>query len=186
MFSSHKGIALAGFALILATSAANAAAKPTRVTVPDGPTVELALPDNWELATEPVGPAVTLRLSQAGGPDFLVLMTILPPSRTDELKTVDSVQKVVTEQGNQALGSALQTKLETSEVHGAGGTAFLYHVTDRNPEKGPGDYREANQGAMLLGKNVVTITILTHPDAEDIVELAKGVVGSLKIVAPAN
>jgi len=179
----QKRLLLGFFQLTLFASAANAA-EPVHVTVPDGPTVDIALPDKWTMTSNPVGPAVTLSLSQPGGPDFNVLLTILPPSRTHALNTAESVHDFVVEQGNRALSSATQTKLEMTEVRGAGGTAYLYHVTDRNPEKGPGDYREADQGAMLLGKNIVSITILTHPGADDIVELAKRAIASMKISSP--
>jgi hypothetical protein len=87
----------------------------------------------------------------------------------------------VLEEGNRSLTTALQDHLELSEVRGEQGVGYLYHLTDRKEEKGPGDYREATQGAMLLGRHLVTITILTHTGDSATIEQARQVVASAKI-----
>ncbi len=91
------------------------------------------------------------------------------------------MRNLVIRQGSEALSSALQEKLEMSEVRSEGGVAYLYHLTDRSPERGPGDYREANQGAMLLGRYLLTITILTHPGDDAIVAQAKGLLAAAQV-----
>lgn len=48
-------------------------------------------------------------------------------------------------------------------------------------EKGPGDYREANQGAILLGQYLISATILTHPGDSATVEEAKRLLTTAKI-----
>ena len=161
-------------------SAGAVEAATSRTTLPGGGVLDLVLPDGWRAATEISGPGLTVRITAASA-DFVVLITALPVRAGAAIQSADDVRNLVIRQGSEALSSALQEKLEMSEVRSEGGVAYLYHLTDRSPERGPGDYREANQGAMLLGRYLLTITILTHPGDDAIVAQAKGLLASAQV-----
>ncbi len=176
-----KRIVLFGLVIFgpLLSGAAIAASSST--PLPDGSTLDLAIPSTWQSDHEVAGPGLTLRLSSADSGRFVVLMTVLPVKAGSPASTPEGLRASVVEQGNRSLPTSLQDRLELSEVRGEQGVGYLYHLTDRNEEKGPGDYREATQGAMLLGRHLVTITILTHTGDSATVEQARQVVASAKI-----
>lgn len=67
------------------------------------------------------------------------------------------------------------------EVRGRGAFGLLYHLTDRNPEQGPGDYREARQGMMLLPPYVASVTVLTHSEDTSSAERAFDLLKSIEV-----
>jgi hypothetical protein len=168
------------FLLALAL-AANAFAEPLVVPLPDGAKLELAVPAAWKATHEAAGPAVTVRLSPSSQGDFVVLLTVMPVQPGSPTSTPEGVREAVTKGGNEQLASALQKTLELTEIKGPQAIGYLYHLTDRNPEKGPGDYREANQGAVLIGQRVIAVTILTHSGDSATVDKVKEMLSSVKI-----
>ncbi len=174
-------IARAVFSVALALMAASAAAEPLVTSLPDGGKLELTVPASWQSTHQTVGPSVTVRLSSPTPGKFVVLLTVLPVKAGSPASTLEGLRAVITDQGNQALPSALQDHLEIVEVKGTQTIGYLYHMTDRKPEKGPGDYREADQGAILLGQHLITVTILTHPGDAATVEEAKRLLATAKI-----
>jgi hypothetical protein len=178
---SSKKIAFAVFSGALAILAASAAAEQLVTSLPDGSKLELTLPASWQSTHQTAGPSVTVRLSPAASGNFVVLLTVLPVKAGSPASTPEGLRAVITDQGNQALPSALQDHLEIAEIKGPQTIGYLYHMTDRKPEKGPGDYREADQGAILLGQNLITVTILTHPGDLATVDEAKRLLAAARI-----
>lgn len=151
------------------------------VTMPDGLPVTFVQPPAWHITTEVAGPSVTVELSPAGGGDFLMLVTIFPFPSNSPLSSPDGLRAAVLEAGNQKLAGALQDAIELTQVRGSGVTGYLYHLTDRNPESGPGDYREATQGIVLFAPYVATVTVLTHSEDDSTVERAMELLESFKV-----
>jgi hypothetical protein len=151
------------------------------VPLPDGAKLELAVPASWKAAHETAGPAVTVKLSPSDKGDFAVLLTVLQVQPGSPASTPEGVREATIQSGNQQLPTAVQKTLELTEIKGPQAIGYLYHLTDRNPEKGPGDYREANQGALLVGRHVITVTILTHTGDSATVDQAKEMLRSVKI-----
>ena len=151
------------------------------VTVPDGPPLSFVQPTAWEIATKDAGPSVTVELSPTSGGDFLMLVTIFPFQPDSPVSRPEGLRAAVLEMGNQKLSGALQDSIELTEVRGGGAVGYLYHLTDRNPEQGPGDYREATQGMMLLKPYVASVTVLTHSGDDSTVERAIEVLKSIKV-----
>ncbi len=122
----------------------------------------LRLPPGW---TSSVGGATatapTITARPGDGRDAVLLITAIP-RRADESLSEQELRRLVEARGEAALAAALQDRLDLVKVQGAGAVGYLYHSTDRNPESGPGDYREASQGAVLVGELVLSVTILTH------------------------
>jgi len=165
---------------VLALSAI-AFAEPLVVPLPDGGKLELAVPGAWKAAHETAGPGVTVKLSPSDKGDFSVLLTVLPVQPGSPASTPEGLREAMVQRGNQQLPSAVQKTLELTEIKGPQAIGYLYHLTDRNPEKGPGDYREANQGALLVAKHMIIVTILTHTGDSETVDKAKEMLKSVKI-----
>lgn len=176
-----KQIAFAVLAVALALPAAPALAERLVTALPDGGKFELTLPATWQSTHQTAGPSVTVKLSSAAPDKFLVLLTVLPVKAGSPASTPDGLRAALTEQGNRQLPSSLQDRLEITEIKGPQAVGYLYHMTDRNPEKGPGDYREASQGAILFGQHLITVTILTHPGDSATVDEAKRVLAAATI-----
>jgi hypothetical protein len=180
MYSKKIVFALVSAALA-ALLAAPAMAEQLITALPDGSSLEMVLPATWKSTHETVGPSVTVRLSSAAAADFLVLITTLPVKAGSPASTPEGLRASVTELGNRSLSTSLQEHLELTEIKGQQAVGYLFHMTDRNPEKGPGDYREVHQGAILLGQQMITFTILTHPGDSATVDEAKRLLSAAKI-----
>lgn len=142
----------------------------------------MSIPDGWKVQKRVVEGSLNLRVKPEEKGDFLVLITMLPTAGNSPLSTPGAVRAAVAEQGAAELPGALQTKLELVELKMSGGAGTLFHVTDRNQEKGPGDYRELHQGMMLVGKYLAAVTVLTHPGDEATVKQAIEMLESASIV----
>jgi hypothetical protein len=109
--------------------------------------------------------APTIELRPGGDRDALLLVTVLPPNPGISLLDED-IRAQVTALGEMMLATAVQTELEVFELQGAEAAGYLFHLTDREPEARPGDYREARQGALTVGQLLLSVTVLTHPGDE--------------------
>lgn len=176
-----KKIVLLALIGVLAILVRTAAAEPLVTSLPDGSKLELTLPASWRSTQDTVGPAVTIRLTPAASSDFVVLLTVMPVKAGAPASTPEGVRKMITEEADRARPSALQDNIEIIELKGPQAIGYVFHITDRNPEKGPGDYREANQAAILLGQHLISATILTHPGDSATVEEAKRLLAAAKI-----
>lgn len=155
------------------------------LSVPDGPRVSFLPPADWEIVTREAGPSVTVELSPASGGDFLVLVTIFPSQPDSPVSSPKGLRATVDGLGKESLSGAVQDAIELLEVGGGEAIGYLYHLTDGNPEKGPGDYREATQGMMLFAPYVATVTILTNTGDDGIVERAIELLQSIKLESEA-
>lgn len=151
-------------------------------SVPVGASGELSfrLPTGW---TSSVGGAAatapTITVRPAGERDAVLLMTAMP-RRPDEALSDLELRRLVEARGEAALSTALQDRLELVRVRGAGASGYLYHLTDRQEEAGAGDYREARQGALLVGELLVSVTILSHSGDGESVDEALAVLSSAR------
>jgi hypothetical protein len=118
-------------------------------------------PASWSASVDgpTVGPTATFETK--GAHDFKVLVTAIHRAN-GKPESQAELEQMVREQGEKTLATATQKSVTLVRVDGREAKGFLYHFTDRSPEKGPGDYRELNQGAVLLGPYLLSVTILTH------------------------
>ena len=160
-----------------------ASAEKKLLELPDGTTVQITLPQGWVASWKVAGGVGTAEISGEPGTDALVLITILPTLPPDSsVKDAPSLRQMVEAQGQQQLPTALQEKLTITELHLSEGAGFVYHLTDRNPEKGPGDYREVHQGALLSGGRLLTVTALSHPNDARFVASALELLASIRVL----
>jgi hypothetical protein len=167
--------------LLVASPVVGAEQERYSVTMPEGPDFSFVQPTDWHITTEVAGPSVTVKLTPGSGGDFLVLVTVFPFDPSSSVSRPDGLRAEVLEAGNQELAGALQDSIELTEVQGSGAITYLYHLTDRNPERGPGDYREATQGMMLFAPYVASVTVLTHSQDDSTVERAIELLKSIRV-----
>lgn len=159
------------------------ASQPISVRLSDTASVQLTIPDDWKAQKHVGSASVEVRLVPREKGDFMILMTILPLPADSPLSSPAALKKTIQERGSGELPGALQEHLELTELKTASSVGYFYHLTDRNPEKGPGDYREATQGGILGSNHLVSITILTHSGDEAIVMRAMEALKTLRIVS---
>jgi hypothetical protein len=149
--------------LALVPVSAFAASKVTEIPLEGGHKLVFTHPSAWtgEIKGPAIGP--TLKLGPSDSGDFSVLITAIPRMNGFP-KDDQELEKVTLQQGQSQLPGAVQTELRLTRIEGQEAKGSFYHLTDKNPERGPGDWREAHQGAVVLGGYVLSFTILTHTD----------------------
>lgn len=169
--------------LLAFSSGAFAESVSMEVPVGSGGRLVFVHPSAWEtsLSGPRLGP--TLEMSPGATGDFSVLVTAIP-WRNGRPMTDEELKERVLRQGTDLLPTALQTELTLVDVGGEQAKGYLYHLTDRNPEQGPGDYRELHQGAVLVGPYLLSVTVLTHPGDSAAIAGALTVLGSATYEAP--
>jgi len=165
--------------LALCAFAPTARAHTTELQVGDGALV-VTHPPTWKAKVGGPKEGPTLRLGPAGEADFQVLITALlgPKALPDDA----ALERRVREAGEQLLPTAQQKALELIPVKGAEVRGLLYHLTDASPEQGPGDYRELRQGALVVPPLLLSVTILTHPGDDAVVNDALAALASARYV----
>lgn len=76
--------------------------------------------------------------------------------------TEDDLAADAREYGQELLETSVQDRIELARISGPESLALVYHLTDRDPESGPGDYRELHQGFALVGPALLVFSLLTH------------------------
>jgi hypothetical protein len=173
----HTAASLVALACAFSAGAAETFKVPLHGTV----FAAIDVPESWSVEERTSDGTTTIRMTPKEGDAFVVLLTIVPLPDDTPVSTPQGLKKVLTERGTAELAGALQEKLELFEVKAAGGVGYLYHLTDRNPEPGPGHYREARQGAFLLKSYFAAATLLTHPGDEASVKEGIAAMKTLRI-----
>ena len=163
--------------LVLVPASAIAASTTTDVPVGKGQRLVFTHPSTWQPKVS--GPAVgpTLEFRPTGSGDFSVLITAIP--RLNGFPRSDKeLEGDVRQHGQSLLSTSLQNEVKIIRIAGKEASGYLYHLTDKNPERGPGDYREVNQGSVVVGPYLLSVTILTHSDDSATVAEALNVLSS--------
>jgi hypothetical protein len=113
----------------------------------------------------------------------MIMLTVMPLTADSPLSSPSDVRKATKNAAKTQLAGALQKEVVLTEIETVDGTGFLYHLTDRNPETGPGDYREGDQGMILIPGHIIAATIFTHTGDAAIVTEAYDTLKTLHVVA---
>jgi hypothetical protein len=149
-------------------------------TIPiDGGRLVVQLPEGWKASISGPSFGPTVRLVPAGEARFAVMFTAMPV-RKGPPPDADTLLRRVRARAQQMLPTAIQEEAEIFPLKGSELTGYLSHLTDREPEKGPDDYRELHQGLATIGPLVLTITILTHPGDSSTVATATATIASAR------
>lgn len=178
-----KSVKAALILLVVATQVAIAQTKQTEVPIDGGAKLLFVHPAAWQSEISGPRAAPTLHLSPGAGDSFSVLITAIPnlkPLSSEELK------ETIRQEGADLLPTSAQTEVELSRVAGAEAAGYLYHMTDRQPEKGPGDYKELHQGAVVVGPFLLSVTVLSHPGDSKTVSSALEMLKNVAYKGPAK
>lgn len=152
--------------------------------LPGGTEVALQLPSNWNASSQQAGPSTTIDIGPAAEGDFVFLLTVFALPSDSPLSTPEGLRAAVLEIGNSKLHTATQDSIELLEIESEHALGYIYHLTDGSPGEGPGNYREAHQGMLLLQGHVASATVLTHSEDLATVEEAKRVLRTVHTKGP--
>lgn len=150
------------------------------------------LPDGWWLAVEvaagwrvvelPTPHSVTLRFFTNKEPEHPTLqLTVFPLPHGREARPIAELKRKVEEQGEELLSTATQESIEVKPISLSSGAVFYYHLTDREAERGPGDFKELHQGFGEMSTWTFVFTVLTHTGETQLVQSALDSVASISI-----
>ncbi len=171
---------------LLPVAASGEELKTTEVAVGTVERLRFEHPASWKVEILPPAVSPTLHFSAAGAAgkgDFSVRITAFPPMHGVP-ESEHELSSMVRGEGEKLLPTAVQKELEVVPVKGALAVGLVYHLTDRKPESGPGDYREMRQGAVLAGPIYMTVQILTHSDDQATVDAALKMLAAVQKVTP--
>ena len=154
----------------------------TEMKLDTGAKIAFTHPASWNATVKGPSLGPTLELGP-GKLDFKVLITAIP-RKNGRFGTQAELEEGVREKGRALLSTSLQTDLLLLPVAGPEAKGFLYHLTDKKTEAGPGDYRELHQGALVIGPYLLSATILTHTTDLDTVDEAMKVLASATYYEP--
>lgn len=146
---------------------AAALAAPATTVLPAGQGAELVFvhPAGWHAKASHGAHGGNVTFVAADQGDFRIVIEAM--RRVAGMPATDAeLEAGVRRSGEAMLPTATQTALEITRVKGEQASGYLYHLTDRNPEKGAGDYRELRGGAVAVGPWFLTVEVLTHSDDE--------------------
>lgn len=169
------------FAVIASLASATCAAA-TKVALPDGRYLSLEPPAGWRVEEQSNSLAVTLRFfsdRDSEHPTLQFTAFSLPSGR--EARSIEELKGVVEHQGAGLLSTATQAAVKVERLPLQTGAAFYYHLTDREQERGPGDFKELHQGFGEISRSAIAFTVLTHPGEDQVVKKALDCVGSITI-----
>lgn len=163
---------------------------PARLPAEESATTELSVgsaqerivfqhPATWKAKVSGPTFGPTLEFSPKGEGDFRVLITAIPRGNGKAMSDQE-LAGLVREHGEKLLPTAVQKELEIRSVKGDEASGYLYHLTDREPETGPGDYREVHQGSVVVGSFLLSVTVLTHTSEPTVVDSAFRALGSAR------
>lgn len=157
-----KYIHVLGFVYAVGLASALAAGQKVELPIGSSATLVMEIDESWQVQTNANDGLLNVKITPKGGGDFVLLLSVMPLPAESPISTPEGLKQVIQQRGKSELSGALQRELDLIEIKTPSGTGFIYHLTDRNPERGPGDYREAHQGGILLGSHFASVTLLTH------------------------
>jgi hypothetical protein len=185
-------LAAAGCAHAPAPAAAPATAE-RRIEVPRQGAVVLSLPPAWKVTVEeskPGGPPTT-RLAPPDGAAFLALLTPLwDAARPDAPASPDLAQRFAELGRRKMAETAAETEIALEELVGPAARGYWFEVTDRKlsgvEEVPEGEWRHVMQGAVAVGRVVLTFTLLDDADGPQRAALLDALRGARQEAAPAG
>lgn len=144
----------------------------------DQGTLLFEVPAGWTPEADKEGSS-TVSFVSSRDQEFVVLVSVIAATGGHSIAT-DEIRGLAQGMGEAQLATALQTRIELREIKGEQARGFLFHLTDRKPEKGPGDFREVNSGPVIIGPCLASVTILRHSGDEATLEAAVAMIASAR------
>jgi hypothetical protein len=151
--------------------AANASQNERRYSLGDYGFFRIDIPPSWkdELRQPPDRTPPTIVLSPKTGVPFRVLVTAIWGAKMEKLKD-ESIRELVQKSAERVKPQAVEKTLQLVELRGTSGKGYYFFVTDKAPK--PDEYKYMTQGAMVVGDLLVTFTVLTNGNHEEVTKEA--------------
>ena len=163
----HKSKAIAGVCAVVlagpaveAIGADDASPKVISVTVRDGDSLEITVPEGWEQAQSgsPVAPTITLHPKNQ---EAELKMTLIPDTK-GALSTKEHLEKAVKAASQQYVKGSVEKECKLQSLDSKNGTCVYAQFTDTalvgKPPR-PGKYLVVATGVMSFGKSAAAFTL---------------------------
>ena len=163
-----------GVALLLCVPTTLRSAEQTslrRYELPAHGSLDLLVPQSWRdevsTARRDLPPTIKLRPSQGGA--FLILITPLW-SVTNEpgFNAVEKLRALMERQRDAVAPETVEQRLVIRELQGAEAVGYYFAGTDKNPK--PGEYQRMLQASVGVGDLLLSVTVLSQPEASQAVQ----------------
>jgi hypothetical protein len=183
----------ASFLLLLAATAFPAfAGEPTIVPLSSGESLSFELPAGWKATHNSSGNSLSVRITMPPSEPFILLMTVVPVDDSHPDAVKKGLEEFTSDLRNRYLASAMDHPFDLKEMANPDGIGYHCHITDKEPERGPHDYRESELGTLKMGDmrpgnpTMIRFTILSHPGDPKSVDQALDLLNKLRIVPAAK
>jgi len=114
---------------------------------------------NWKTVVSNFENRDSINFSSVNGYDFLMLIVV--PKETNSSKFL-GLKKNVIQMGRQFLPTATQSNLLISEIKGTNLIGNFFHLSDKRPLIGEGQYKEMREGIVEISDYKIYVALLTH------------------------
>ena len=111
----------------------------------------------------------TIVLSPADGKTFLILITPIWSAKKELLRE-EAIKEIVQKSVERVRPQTVEKIIQLVELRGTSGKGYYFFSTDKAPK--PDEYKYMTQGALVVGDLIVSFTILTNGNHEEVAKEA--------------
>lgn len=148
---------------------------------------KLNVPSSWldNLHQPPNDLPPTITFTPSSGTSFKILITVLwSPLDKADYNNMQNIKVLMQQRGEELLSTAVESELTLQEMHGKHVAGYFFSLTDKAPKAG--EYKYVTQGALGLGKLLLSFTILTNKKDSEVVNEALAMLHNAKQHAPTS
>jgi len=153
------------------TAAAVASRKERHYPLGNSGSFRIDIPPSWndEFQQPPKMSPPTIFLSPTAGNRFLILVTPIWGAKKEFLKD-EAIKEFVQKSAEKVKSQSVEKTLQLVEFRGTSGKGYYFFSTDKAPK--PDEYKYMTQGTLAVGDLIVTFTVLTNGDHEQVAKEA--------------
>jgi len=152
-------------------TAAKASKNERRYPLGDYGSFRVDIPLSWkdELQQPPNRTSPTISLSPKAGPPFQIFITPIWGVKKELLED-EAIRELVQRSAEKVKPQAVEKTLRLVGLQGASSKGYYFFTTDKAPKSG--EYKYMTQGVLAVGDLIVTFTILTNNNHEEVAKEA--------------
>ncbi len=125
----------------------------------------MEVPAEWQGSLDTTNPrAANLRLTGKDLQAFAAQVTVIQVLGSNPTPDDAAIRKLVEKTAQALQAQAVEEKLVLEPLNMPGRAGYSFSLTDRAPK--PGEYKYMTQGAVAMGRTVISFTVLTNQDTE--------------------
>lgn len=138
--------------------------------------LQLGIDDGWRETRPPSDSGATVSMESTVPGRMHLLLTPLPLQNSG-----GDIRSIVQRTADRIGPDSVEKTLRLEPLRGVEASGYYFKATDPAPK--PGEFRFMYQGAVAVGRSLVTFTVLFNRGAEKDAELALSAVRDLRLVA---